>query len=269
MAELNEAVADVAEEVAVQALDVAEVSRSLSGRDFTIGLVVGLAIGGGLGFWWTRRNLETKYERIAEEEIDAMREHFRKKAMVKEEKPPLEQLDKKVSDLQYQEGPSKYTEAEQEAIDQANVDNPTDPTHPAAEREMPQVFSIVEDTSISDEGWDYKAELAQRTPTKPYVIHVDEVAETDAESMSLTYYEGDNVLCDENDKIIDDPNRVVGLDNLNKFGHGSKDKNLVWVRNEALDLDIEIFRNPDNYAEVVHGLTHEDTPRRRKPTWDE
>jgi hypothetical protein len=110
--------------------------------------------------------------------------------------------------------------------------------------------------------WDYDTEKALRTEGGTYVIHKDEVGDTEYAEMVLSYYAGDDVLCDEQDRIIDNPEKLVG-NCLEKFGHGSNDRNVVHVRNEALAIDLEVIKSDKTYAEEVHGLKHEDPPRKR------
>jgi hypothetical protein len=239
-----------ADDITEQAI---EMSRSLSGRDLTIGLVVGLIAGGVAGYFLARRRLETKYEKIAEQEIDDMREHFRARLVSREEKPDLAGLDTKVSELNY---------AAEQQPGELNVQVERTP-------EQQNVFDRIHTEKDADEGWDFAAEMASRTPELPYVIHYNERGERDdLEEISLTYYAVDDVLCDQEDKVVDDQDRVVGLVNLDKFGHGSNDSAIVYVRNEYLHLDIEVVKSPNSYAEEVHGLAHEDPPRRReRPEW--
>jgi hypothetical protein len=115
------------------------------------------------------------------------------------------------------------------------------------------------------------AETAARAEKHAYVIHLDERGQEDGyDEITLTYYQGDDVLCDAEDKVVDDQERVVGVENLDKFGHGSNDVNVVYVRNDAMQLDIEIVKSDKTYAEEVHGLAHADNPpRRRRTEWDE
>jgi hypothetical protein len=82
MAELTEAVAEVAEGVAEDALAVANISRSLSGREVSIasvGVLVGGSLGGLLTFWWSRRHFDKKLDQMVEDELDEMREYYRSK----------------------------------------------------------------------------------------------------------------------------------------------------------------------------------------------
>lgn len=94
-----------------------------------------------------------------------------------------------------------------------------------------------------------------RADNKPYLISLDEFSNTeDAWSkISLTYYEDDDVLADENDKAIlpGDIDRMVGEIHLEFFGLRSQDKNIVYVRNGQLSADFEITRNSGNFNEIV------------------
>jgi hypothetical protein len=241
MAELKE-VTEVAEPVAeavekaVQEIPASAVRTPVA----AIGIAVGIASGLAIGYFVARRRLEAKYEKIAEDEISQMRDHFRKRVVAKEAKPEL-------SDI----GRLKY-----------NSDIP--------EQVIPEEIREKLDTKPLVDEWDWEVEKAQRVPHIPYVIHVDERHERDYQEVTLTYYAGDDILCDEQDKPIENLDQVMGAENLDKFGHGSGDKYVVYVRNETLELDLEICWSDKHYAEEVHGFSHSDEPRRRrKVKWDE
>jgi hypothetical protein len=260
MAVVNEAVADVAEQVATEALEVADVARVFDTRTFGLGLLAGGAIGAVVAGFVVERRLRTKYEQLAEEEITQMREHFHAKAVALEEKPALDGL---VKDLGYvpvvQEGPQT-----------APVADPGAPNVTVeSESESKNVFDEAKERLQEidpDEGWDYDIERANRSHKVPYVIHRDEQGETPGYTeATFTYYEGDDVLCDARDKIIDARDEVLGSDFQDKFGHGSGDPNVVYIRNDELGCVIEVCRSPNSYAEEVHGFKHSDEPPRRAP----
>lgn len=123
--------------------------------------------------------------------------------------------------------------------------------------------------------WDYEAERSNRKAGEPYVIHVDEYMndEMNYENQStLTWYEKDQILTDSHDKPIYNATETVGE---LKFGHGSGDPNVVFVRNERTKAEYEILRDPGSYTETVMGeeieseyesadLTHMNAPRRMR-----
>lgn len=123
--------------------------------------------------------------------------------------------------------------------------------------------------AVDEFPWDAELELANRKQEGPYVIHIDERHERNYTESTLTYYAGDDVLCDEKDKIIEDQDSVVGVENLDRFGHGSNDLSIVYIRNDDLAIEVEVVKSERTYAEEVHGMTHGDGPRARRPQWDE
>jgi hypothetical protein len=108
-----------------------------------------------------------------------------------------------------------------------------------------------------DDDWDYKTELESRGNVQPYIIHVDEFVgnENEWSQSTLTYYEGDDILTDSHDKPLYDASEIVGQ-NL-RFGHGSKDPNVVYIRNPRLEMEMEILRDPSSYEKEVLGETIE------------
>ena len=222
------------------------------------GLLSGLAIGLGGGFLGTRRFLETKYEKIAEDEIEDMRDHFRQRLDARramDKKPDLKDLNEKAEELGYKDPP---------APGEPNVHVDTD----MAKESPSEIRTVFESDTNSSEDWDYEVEKEGRAQGGIYVIHKDEYGETDNNEATLSYYGGDDILCDSNDHIIEVPERLVG-DCLDKFGHGSNDRNVVYVRNETLDVDLEVIKSEKTYAEEVHGFKHEDPPRRRIQKYEE
>jgi hypothetical protein len=85
-----EKVADVVETVGEETIDVADVTRSLAGREITFltgGLAVGFGIGFGVGYLALKKKLQLKFEQLADEEITAMRQHYEAKLKNAEPKP--------------------------------------------------------------------------------------------------------------------------------------------------------------------------------------
>lgn len=100
-------------------------------------------------------------------------------------------------------------------------------------------------------------ELRNRTEEAPYVITKDEFLtnETGYTQVTLTYYEGDEVLADDQDQSVPDLDALVGDNNVPaKFGWRSKDPNIVYVRNDAMDIEFEILRSTGKYSEEVAGF---------------
>ena len=112
------------------------------------------------------------------------------------------------------------------------------------------------DDNAGDE-WDYKTEIESRDKRKPYIIHVDEYVADEmgwGSQSTITWYEADQVLCDSHDTPIYNHNEVVGE---LRFGHGSNDANVVYIRNEELQHEFEVLRDEGSYEEIVLGETME------------
>lgn len=268
---------EVPEEVLQEAVDTTYELGRQAGRSLVkVGLLTGiggLAIGSAVSYFLTRRILETKYNKIAEDEIAVMREHYQSKMVALENTSGKDNLDDLVQERGYlvEEAappmavspPTSVVVAAEEAQDEVEVlPEPVVKEPPPAEEVIRNVF---EEAQMMN-SWDYNKERAKRSPVRPYVIHVDEREELPYDEVSLTYYDADDVLCDERDEVIGGPDRdrMVGEANLEKFGHGSNDPSVVFVRNDRLEAQYEIIKSPNSYAEEVHGFEHADTRRHRR-----
>lgn len=102
-----------------------------------------------------------------------------------------------------------------------------------------------------------------RDPETPYVITEEEfrIDAQDFEKLSITYYSGDNILCEENESVIPDLEGTVGQENLKYFGLASTAPNLLHIRNERVMADFEVTLNQNKYVDVVLGMDDEPTPR--------
>lgn len=123
------------------------------------------------------------------------------------------------------------------------------------------------------EEFDYQAELLKRNADEPYVITHDEFMENENgwEQPNLTYYNGDDILTDDQDIPIPDIEGIVGSENLSKFGYGSRDRNVVYVRNEKLESDYAIALSMGEFAKEVAGFSElrHSAPSRRFRSSDE
>jgi hypothetical protein len=101
---------------------------------------------------------------------------------------------------------------------------------------------------------------------RPRVVTIDEFAENpkDYDQRTITYYEGDDVLVDEHDIPIDDIDGVIGLASLDHFGYGSRDPDIVYVRNPWISMDLEVTREKGTYEESVAGSIKHSYGRPRK-----
>ena len=82
----------------------------------------------------------------------------------------------------------------------------------------------------------------------PYVIDVDEFGMNEEyDTMCLTYF-ADGVLVDDVDDVVEDPDVVVGLDNLKIFEEFGA--SAVYVRNDTWKTDFEILKDDWKWADL-------------------
>lgn len=181
---------------------------------FLFGTAVGVAVS------W--KILKTKYEQIAQEEIDSVKEVFSKRN--KETAEFLNDAAKTLSEIK-EEIDEEPSEKSEDIIDYSG---------------MCRDFGYISENK-EKKGGDYMNDY-------PYVISPDEFDEIGYNTVSLTYY-ADGVLTDECNDPIEDVDEIIGEDSLNHFGEYEDDS--VFVRNDALRTDYEILRDLRNYYDIA------------------
>lgn len=179
--------------------------------------------GAALGSFVTWKLLRDKYEQIAQDEIDSVKEVFAKKESYDNEEPVLadeSEHNEKPSIIEYaaklqENGYTNYSDSENKAI-----------------------VHKEENDSVQE----------------PYVISPEEFGEFEEyDKVSLTYYT-DHVLADDNDDAIEDVDDVVGTESLSHFGEYEDDS--VFVRNDRLKCDYEILLDQRKFSDVRANNSH-------------
>jgi hypothetical protein len=219
--------------------------------------VVGLAAGSFGGYTVAVKRLETKYEDISQQEIAEAKEFYSRLNEARN-KPatPSEAVSQLIPE-------SELLEDAVEAIQQyapEPMERDFAQTTLTEVREEVLVKSNLFKTIEENNGFDMELELAKRDTSKPYLINEEEwqAAEPGYDQITLTYYEGDNVLAAEDDSVIDNLDQVVGEENLSRFGDGTGDENTMFIRNEKFKSDYEVVRSDGKYVDEVLGLSHGD-----------
>lgn len=260
-------------DVIEQKLDELEAPTGLINEDsspivpfaITIGVVAAVAATGG--YFFAKFRLRTRYEAIAEKEIAEAKEFYARLGKVEGYSTPEEAITKlhpekegDVSPVPAVEALKKYQgHGKGPDILEEDPDMPPDEDEEEEEGENVNVFlNSVED----DEDWDWEREKASRSKDKPYVITHEEFAMGEAgyEQATVFYYEGDGVATDEHEKPLHVPMKQLGAENLARFGTMSRDENIVYIRNDFLELDMEVVRQPGKYVDEVLGFRHADEP---------
>lgn len=188
---------------------------------FSLGFIIGAASGATVA-WYL---LKDKYETLAQEEIDSVKEVFARR----EQEMKNETVKRNVAD----------------GIKDSDRTKPDLKEY--AEQLKKNGYTRYSDLSADDEGVSDKQ-------TKPYVIPPEQFGDDENyDQISLTYY-ADGVLADENDEVIDDVEETVGIESLNHFGEYEDDS--VFVRNDTRKCDYEILLDQRIYSEVAEEMPH-------------
>lgn len=213
----------------------------------TLGKSIALVVGGMLiGGGTATLILKKHYQRILEEEIASV------KAAYKSETKTLKKQNIELLDV---------------------VTQPKSKDKPLSENEL---LNISASKLISDQGYDggvieeeaprfkmydrttdnFNPADEERSEEEPYVISLAEFSndEEDFDKITIRYFEKDRTLVEElRSEAL--PLESVGEANLLRFGIGSQDESIVYVRNEKLKIDFEVVLDEEgSYTETVFGI---------------
>lgn len=181
----------------------------------------GVIVGGGAAYLFTKK----KYEQIANEEIESMREYYMEKSGKKEH---VESVD------------IPREERESETVGSGKV-NTKIPEETLAEK-LDKTKEIVEgngylnyDSIHKDPSMRERREAASRI----YRINRAKYENDEAhDKVRLTYYSLDDILVDDRGIPIENRDVVIDGDNLEWFGE--HEEGMLFVRNEVLMTDYEV-----------------------------
>ena len=188
----------------------------------TLSKLLIFAAGAGIGSAVTWKFVKTKYEQITKEEIDNVKEYYRKK-----------------------------NEDESESVKFAKNGKAIGEGFVAGVEDVASYKSIIESEGYSD-ATDSGEEVADTD--EPYIIDADEFGDSyEYDTDSLVYY-SDGILATETDEVIDDIEHIIGTKNLALFD----DDNVIFVRNDVTKHDYEVTRESRSFAELVGVYPPED-----------
>lgn len=170
---------------------------------FTAGAAVGSAV--------TWKLLKTKYEQIAQEEIESIREYYSDKYKTNKEESGDDDMDEEPDEEATEEDYEEYTRL----------------TNEYAGSEKKQTSDVLHDI-------------------RPYIIDYEEFGEIPDYEEVVCYFYADGVLATEDGEPIGNIDDVIGLEALKHFGDFAE--NAVFVRNDRLRADYQILMSAQNYA---------------------
>ena len=168
--------------------------------------------------------VEKKYQQIAQEEIDSVKEALGYFDLGEKEDRP---------------------EPEDEDDEDDRFDHDTE----SAKEELANI--------CKEQGYDYngiskKEGEEEMAENKPYVISPEEFDENGYKTKTLFYY-NDDVVTDDRGKVLSENSieKLIGKESLTTFGQYESDS--VFVRNDDLKTDYEILADERNYHEMFMG----------------
>lgn len=197
------------------------------------------AVGAAIGSAATWKFVKTKYEKIAQEEIDSVKfEYSRLTSAMK----------KKLNEsVEYTEDSESDEEEDDEDSEEERRDKDGD-------------FVITEYNAIASmyrggcDNHDEKNELEGGTEDEvpyingPYVISPEDFGSEPGYNAQPLDYFSDGVLADSWGVQLN-IDETIGDEALNHFGEYNDD--IVYVRNERTELDYEVTRDPRTYEEAI------------------
>ena len=227
----------------------------------------GLAAGGSAVYLY----LNEKYKQIAQEEINAYRIQARSKMKAAEDLEKAFEIGKEAYDEKKREiGFTDYTsyakKSEKDILNEVSVEvNDKDFDEHMADRECPEECFEEEDDEYAEslavnEAIAREMEEARESGKYPYIIERWEYLNGKQwyEKIDYIYYEGDDVLADDKDERIDNPEDIVGARFRELFGRDADDPDVLYIRNEQRGTDFEISRVTRRYDDEYPWTKTED-----------
>lgn len=214
--------------------------------------LISLAAGAAGGFLYAKRTLDSKYNEIMEEEIERTKNYYAAFHKREEFSTPEGAAQILLPDgFEILEEPEEEDPlSRREQAERVLYENKY--AKPVKQVET----NIFDNPNSGSNEEDYQKAVAARTTTEPYVISEEEyMEEENYRQITVTFYEGDEVLVDEQtSEPIMKAEKTLGIKRP-PFGQWSNDPNVVYVRNDALEAVFEVLRHQGRYSEVVLGLT--------------
>lgn len=188
---------------------------------FTLGAAVGSLV--------TWKIVKDKYEKIAQEEINNVKERY---TILKPEYETEPQETEEVVAV------TEVTEENNETTE-SNEDSNEDSDY------MGYATIINKNKYVSSEDEEGGHEVYK---FNPYIVTPDEFGEIPGYDYETLYYYADGVLTDDQDVPIENVKNVVGLEFPNHYGEYEED--CVYVRNDELKTDYEILMDIRTFSEA-------------------
>lgn len=187
----------------------------IKGVIFGVGFIAGVVV--------TNKVVDEKYRKLAEEEIESVREVYKSKE--KREK----EIDEEV-EVMASENKELFNNSIKKAMRIIKTSG----------------YDVDTYDTDKDNEYDNKRKEAPDM-SQPYVISPNELGESDYPIMTLMYHVPDGIVSNDDDKIVSNVEELIGSDFHTHFGEYEEDS--VYVRNDEMEIDYEILKVYDAYSE--------------------
>lgn len=206
--------------------------------------LTGVAVGGAGTYWAVTSHTKQKYERLLEEEVGQVKDHYRiihkKDSYASPDDLLAERKEKEAALEEYKMNVSAYEIETERKV--------TGPATNHSELESRSVFDYsqlgkTEDKTVVDQ-------------SSAYAVTYEEFDGENEEytKTTLTYFKGDDTVADEVDDIIQDVEATLGSEGLTSFGKLDPDNpDVAYIRNDRLRTDYEVILEERSFREVVVG----------------
>lgn len=175
----------------------------------TLSNIIIFAAGAAIGAVVTWKFVKTKYEQIAQEEIDSMKEYY---------------------DQKYRGGEPDSNE---------NVESAPD----APAKTVESLVSVTNDLNYTNDAEIPKRDETRR-PSDPYIVSPEEFYASGYEVTTLRYW-ANGVYTNDEGEVVEDAWHFIKIDPEEHFGEYEDDA--VHVRNDEMKTDFEILRELREY----------------------
>lgn len=213
---------------------------------------VSLVVGAAVGYLVAQKQLQRAYDAILAEEIEATKDFYSRLHKTEFATPQEAAAHFGLTEINVVE------ETDEEQL-MAVVNNyrskdmtPETESDPVVTELLKNIFEGREE--VTEDDWEEMQR--HRSDEEPYILHVDEFMQNDGNynQVELVYFEGDGILSDERDEHMPEPEKFIGDGKVLRFGFQSEDPNVVYVRNDLLEMDFCIRRSTGSYKQEVLGF---------------
>ena len=214
--------------------------------------VAGLIVGAGSGVLATWQYFKQKYEAQAQEEIQDALDYIRETQPYGYRGESIMEDDAEINptDSNLDEIKEKLLKNEAQTTNYASMykNKEVDPVQ-AKFKEAEDLAEVDTDEETPEEQANREHQENRNKP--PQIISVEEYENLPAyiTHETLYYYHYDEIVTDDNDNEIPDPETYIG-DALDKYGFRESDEAIIFVMNYATDTAYEIQRVMGGYTDL-------------------